>query len=223
MLCCCDASTSGKMEMINPEPVGSLPPRSDEPLSKATVPEPAPVPPAPKPVIEEKAVVEEKPVEQKPVEEPEKKLLLEEKAKEVKETKKTPAPEEERPSASEEKKPEEAAPARAPAAAAAPAPEKAAPPASSTPDFEVVLKKTAALSKIGLDIDKHTGTSIKILKVKDGIVSEYNQKAASSGKPEIKVGYEIYNVNGITGNPVAMADEVVKSQNVRMKVRAPSS
>mmetsp|Transcript_19355 Transcript_19355/g.42237 ORF Transcript_19355/g.42237 Transcript_19355/m.42237 type:complete len:206 (+) Transcript_19355:71-688(+) len=204
MLCGCCADTDGTQERIDPEPRAVL---QQMPLEAARQPEPktqpreveaqAPAAPASQPV-ETKRVVEEKPVETKMVEESEKKP--EEKPKE------TPPPEEEKPKpATEEKK----------AAAAT-----SAPPAATSTEFEVVIQKTAAMSKIGLDVDKHSGENVKVLKVKEGLVAAYNKTAAATGKPEIRAGHEIYDINGITGNPVAMVDAVGKAQTVTLKIRS---
>mmetsp|Transcript_43695 Transcript_43695/g.95124 ORF Transcript_43695/g.95124 Transcript_43695/m.95124 type:complete len:222 (+) Transcript_43695:69-734(+) len=215
--CCADSSTRGAetiaaVSPIQPDAVSrpeeKAPAQGKEPLqpSRAVVIQEAPAmvaeaAPQEKPVVEEKQAVQEKQI----VEEPK---VLQEKQKETlppaEDPKPTPTPVEEKP---------------APAEAAAPAASVPAPALEKGAVIEVTLWKTKEQSKLGLDVDKTTGPTVKILKVKEGLVGDYNKAAKASGKTEIKAGYEIIEVNGITSGPAAMVDEVARSNDLKLKIR----
>eukprot|EP00448_Togula_jolla_P004200 CAMPEP_0170608242 /NCGR_PEP_ID=MMETSP0224-20130122/21482_1 /TAXON_ID=285029 /ORGANISM="Togula jolla, Strain CCCM 725" /LENGTH=171 /DNA_ID=CAMNT_0010933459 /DNA_START=108 /DNA_END=623 /DNA_ORIENTATION=+ len=113
----------------------------------------------------------------------------------------------------------------APAGQAPPVPEKA--PLSSSEgaaseleegaQFIVEVEKTAAQNKIGLEVDKHSGPTVLIVTVKPGLIQDYNRRVAEGGGGhEVKPGYHIVNVNGVSENPAKMVEEVGRSNALKL-------
>merc|ERR1740121_1709813 len=107
--------------------------------------------------------------------------------------------------------PKEEPPPPAPAPAPAPAPEPAKAPeptpaptpapaaAVSLPDgtYEISVEKTDASSKIGVDIVPTGGKTLRVKKIKDGLIDTWNK---SNPDNLVKPGDFIVNVNGATGS-----------------------
>eukprot|EP00448_Togula_jolla_P028547 CAMPEP_0170618778 /NCGR_PEP_ID=MMETSP0224-20130122/27143_1 /TAXON_ID=285029 /ORGANISM="Togula jolla, Strain CCCM 725" /LENGTH=207 /DNA_ID=CAMNT_0010944781 /DNA_START=48 /DNA_END=671 /DNA_ORIENTATION=+ len=83
--------------------------------------------------------------------------------------------------------------------------------------FEIELTKTVEQSKIGLDVDRHGGQSLRILKIKPGLINDWNGKRAEiEGKPQIKPGFRIIEVNGIAQDPMRMMETVANSTTLKL-------
>mmetsp|Transcript_23270 Transcript_23270/g.51385 ORF Transcript_23270/g.51385 Transcript_23270/m.51385 type:complete len:195 (+) Transcript_23270:76-660(+) len=86
-------------------------------------------------------------------------------------------------------------------------------------DFEIEVEKTAEQSKIGLEIHRNLTSMVKILRVKEGMIAEYNKAAALEGKMEVKAGYHIVEINGVSGSRDAVMHAVGQSERLRIKLR----
>eukprot|EP00448_Togula_jolla_P036472 CAMPEP_0170621562 /NCGR_PEP_ID=MMETSP0224-20130122/28663_1 /TAXON_ID=285029 /ORGANISM="Togula jolla, Strain CCCM 725" /LENGTH=149 /DNA_ID=CAMNT_0010947821 /DNA_START=51 /DNA_END=500 /DNA_ORIENTATION=- len=86
-------------------------------------------------------------------------------------------------------------------------------------EFVVEIEKTTEQSKMGLEVDKLWGR-VLIVTVKEGLIDDYNQRAANAGLREVKAGYQILSVNGITESPKKMLQAVTQEQNLRLIIRA---
>eukprot|EP00448_Togula_jolla_P010369 CAMPEP_0170617616 /NCGR_PEP_ID=MMETSP0224-20130122/26516_1 /TAXON_ID=285029 /ORGANISM="Togula jolla, Strain CCCM 725" /LENGTH=215 /DNA_ID=CAMNT_0010943527 /DNA_START=57 /DNA_END=704 /DNA_ORIENTATION=- len=73
---------------------------------------------------------------------------------------------------------------------------------SMTPSlyFEIEVEKTPEEKRIGLEIDSRLRSEVRILRIKEGIIADYNKLAAAEGKTEVKPGDYIVEINGISGS-----------------------
>eukprot|EP00438_Fugacium_kawagutii_P005729 Skav230033 [mRNA] locus=scaffold261:333554:338504:- [translate_table: standard] len=67
-------------------------------------------------------------------------------------------------------------------------------------EFEVVIEKTAGDPRIGLDISVVGGKVLKVWKVKDGLVNEWNKTQPPDA--QVKPGDAVVAVNGKRGSSV---------------------
>eukprot|EP00448_Togula_jolla_P035401 CAMPEP_0170646126 /NCGR_PEP_ID=MMETSP0224-20130122/43461_1 /TAXON_ID=285029 /ORGANISM="Togula jolla, Strain CCCM 725" /LENGTH=183 /DNA_ID=CAMNT_0010977417 /DNA_START=41 /DNA_END=592 /DNA_ORIENTATION=- len=84
-------------------------------------------------------------------------------------------------------------------------------------EFVVNFEKTSPQDKLGLEVEKFLGSNVIVLKLREGLITDYNHKAAREGRPVIKAGYEITEVNGVTKDPIRMVEMV--RNNLVLKVR----
>lgn len=82
-------------------------------------------------------------------------------------------------------------------------------------EFDIGLDRTSG-KPLGVDVDLQDGTSLYIAGVHAGLVEEWN-----SANPEMKVqrGDCIVEVNGLRSNAFRLADECMKAQLLRLRVR----
>eukprot|EP00930_Biecheleria_cincta_P051445 TRINITY_DN36636_c0_g1_i1.p1 TRINITY_DN36636_c0_g1~~TRINITY_DN36636_c0_g1_i1.p1 ORF type:complete len:142 (+),score=34.90 TRINITY_DN36636_c0_g1_i1:124-549(+) len=81
-------------------------------------------------------------------------------------------------------------------------------------EFQVVVTKVNPADRIGLDISAVGGKVLKVWKIKEGLVNDWN-----SGKGEedqVKAGDAIVSVNGNRGSSDVLLDEVAKAPTLDM-------
>eukprot|EP00448_Togula_jolla_P012569 CAMPEP_0170610692 /NCGR_PEP_ID=MMETSP0224-20130122/22796_1 /TAXON_ID=285029 /ORGANISM="Togula jolla, Strain CCCM 725" /LENGTH=199 /DNA_ID=CAMNT_0010936087 /DNA_START=15 /DNA_END=614 /DNA_ORIENTATION=+ len=71
--------------------------------------------------------------------------------------------------------------------------------------------------KIGLDVGRDGENTLRILKVHEGLVSDWNKtRAEIEGKPQIEKGFRIMEVNGISRDPVKMIETFQSSTSLKI-------
>lgn len=82
-------------------------------------------------------------------------------------------------------------------------------------ELNIVIKKVAG-QDLGLDVDYGDKTTLKVMKVKPGLVNEWN-----IAKPdlEVRIGDRIVSVNGVGGTTDRIIGEVTTSSTLDLKVR----
>mmetsp|Transcript_55832 Transcript_55832/g.120700 ORF Transcript_55832/g.120700 Transcript_55832/m.120700 type:complete len:218 (+) Transcript_55832:71-724(+) len=102
-------------------------------------------------------------------------------------------------------------------------PVAASPPAAprlSEGMFQIVLTKTVEQSRIGLDVDRHGWQSLRILKIKQGLINDWNLNRASiEDKPEITAGFRIVEVNGVNQDPLKMMEAIANSTVLKITMK----
>merc|ERR1712032_491965 len=83
-------------------------------------------------------------------------------------------------------------------------------------EFLVVLEKTKQLSKVGLDINHQDGATLKILKVKEGLASQWN---ATHPDMRIEPDHRIISVNSVHGSAQRMLATFAKDNTLRIVVQ----
>merc|ERR1712032_1401497 len=83
--------------------------------------------------------------------------------------------------------------------------------------LDICLHKTANVPKVGLDVDHGDSKTLKVTKVKDGLINKMNE---TEGLPTVKEGDVIIEVNGVTGDSKAMLAACANSDDLTMKVLA---
>lgn len=88
-------------------------------------------------------------------------------------------------------------------------------------EFEVYIEKApeGPLSRIGLDINRNLMTALRITKLKEGCVMEWNTR-----HPEKKVQPEdrIVQVNGIKGSADQLVETIRSNQKLHLLIQRPS-
>eukprot|EP00448_Togula_jolla_P018731 CAMPEP_0170591406 /NCGR_PEP_ID=MMETSP0224-20130122/12387_1 /TAXON_ID=285029 /ORGANISM="Togula jolla, Strain CCCM 725" /LENGTH=153 /DNA_ID=CAMNT_0010915269 /DNA_START=37 /DNA_END=498 /DNA_ORIENTATION=+ len=87
-------------------------------------------------------------------------------------------------------------------------------------EFVVEVEKTAEQSKIGLEVDKLWGR-VLITKINKGLIDDYNQRASCVGLREVKVGYLVAGVNGVTDSPHNILKAIAADKVLRITIRVP--
>eukprot|EP00434_Breviolum_minutum_P025330 symbB.v1.2.022382.t1/scaffold1984.1/size115852/9 len=83
-------------------------------------------------------------------------------------------------------------------------------------EFEVVIEKTAGDPRIGLDISVVGGKVLKVWKVKDGLVNEWNK--TQPPEMQVKSGDAVVAVNGKRGSADQLLEQVSKGTKVAILV-----
>mmetsp|Transcript_45677 Transcript_45677/g.99261 ORF Transcript_45677/g.99261 Transcript_45677/m.99261 type:complete len:171 (+) Transcript_45677:62-574(+) len=91
---------------------------------------------------------------------------------------------------------------------------------TSEEEFVVQLEKTSEQSKIGVEVDKLWGR-VLITKVKEGLINDYNKRAAQEGLREVKAGHVIAAVNGISETPQKILKTVAADMSLAVTIRVP--
>jgi len=83
---------------------------------------------------------------------------------------------------------------------------------------DVTVTKELEHDKYGLDIDDATNNPyLVVLKVKEGLFDDWNQRQASS-KTKVLPGDRIMEVNSVNGNALSMIRVLASSSSVRLKI-----
>lgn len=80
----------------------------------------------------------------------------------------------------------------------------------------MVIEKTAGDPRIGLDISVVGGKVLKVWKVKDGLVNEWNKTQPTEG--QVKAGDAVVAVNGKRGSAEQLLEQVSKGTKVSILV-----
>mmetsp|Transcript_85018 Transcript_85018/g.104236 ORF Transcript_85018/g.104236 Transcript_85018/m.104236 type:complete len:146 (-) Transcript_85018:145-582(-) len=83
-------------------------------------------------------------------------------------------------------------------------------------EFEVVIEKTAGDPRIGLDISVVGGKVLKVWKVKEGLVNEWNK--TQTAELQVKPGDAVVAVNGKRGSAEQLLEQVSKGTKVTILI-----
>lgn len=73
--------------------------------------------------------------------------------------------------------------------------------------------------KVGMEVVPQRNTSLKVNRVNDGVVADWNRENPAS---EVKPGYTIMEVNGVRGDAPAMLEQIKSARVLSMCVRKPA-
>ncbi|CAK9081992.1 unnamed protein product [Durusdinium trenchii] len=79
-------------------------------------------------------------------------------------------------------------------------------------EFEVVIEKSPGDPRIGLDISVVGGKVLKVWKVKEGLVNEWNKRQPE--EMQVKSGDAVVAVNGKRGSADQLLEQVAKGMKV---------
>mmetsp|Transcript_73981 Transcript_73981/g.165580 ORF Transcript_73981/g.165580 Transcript_73981/m.165580 type:complete len:276 (-) Transcript_73981:150-977(-) len=84
-------------------------------------------------------------------------------------------------------------------------------------EYTVHVKKTLEDDKIGVDIVPQNGSVLRVKRIKDGLITNWNAEASEENK--IKPGYFIVAVNGVRGNCDEILERISRDNDLVIIVR----
>eukprot|EP00406_Dinophysis_acuminata_P057801 CAMPEP_0179270408 /NCGR_PEP_ID=MMETSP0797-20121207/31453_1 /TAXON_ID=47934 /ORGANISM="Dinophysis acuminata, Strain DAEP01" /LENGTH=149 /DNA_ID=CAMNT_0020978745 /DNA_START=163 /DNA_END=612 /DNA_ORIENTATION=+ len=103
------------------------------------------------------------------------------------------------------------------------APEQKETPAAAPPEeraaqseFTITIKKTAAESRLGVDVDLTDGIALQIDKVNDGLINDWNKEHPDK---QVKPNDRVISVNGAHSNALTMTDVVKRDEVLEMVIK----
>mmetsp|Transcript_148173 Transcript_148173/g.369426 ORF Transcript_148173/g.369426 Transcript_148173/m.369426 type:complete len:187 (+) Transcript_148173:102-662(+) len=84
--------------------------------------------------------------------------------------------------------------------------------------FQLTLTKTATLTKVGLDVTHHASNSLKIKKIKDGLMAQWNADHAREPNVLVCEGDLITKVNGQSGHPKTLLEIMGKDTTLELTI-----
>lgn len=84
--------------------------------------------------------------------------------------------------------------------------------------FTINLQKKPGLTKVGLDVTHHGGFALKIKKMKDGLVTQWNTDHQDQPELIVKEGDFITKVNGTESAPKTLVEMMVQEDNLELVI-----